>query len=93
MNGNVMQTNRLLSEMLEPVTKAFSRDVAEAFVNLKGSERVQTRIGELAEKCNRGEITATEQAEYRSCVQVIDLISLLQAKARTWLDSHSSHEK
>jgi hypothetical protein len=80
-----MGTTALLDEILEPVTKAFSRDVAEAFANLKASQTVQKRIAELAEKCNQGNLSPSERAEYESYVQAIDLISLLQAKARIWL--------
>ena len=80
-----MPSAGLLEEMLEPVTKAFSREVAEAFANLKASDAVERRVGELAEKCNQGQISQSERAEYESYVQAIDLISLLQAKARIWL--------
>ena len=64
-----MPSAGLLDEMLEPVTKAFSREVAEAFVNLKASDAVQRRVGELAEKCNQGQISQSERAEYESYVQ------------------------
>lgn len=80
-NGHVT----ILNEMLEPVTRAFSRDVAEALVNLQASATAQTRIAELAEKCNEGLLTPGEVAEYESYVRTVDLISILQAKARTWL--------
>ena len=80
-----MPSAGVLDEMLEPVTKAFSREVAEALVNLKASDAVQRRVGERAEKCNQGRISQSERAEYESYVQAIDLISLLQAKARLWL--------
>ena len=75
----------VLDEILEPVTRAFSRDVAEALVKLKASESAQERISELAEKCNEGRLTPSEQAEYESYVSAVDLISVLQAKARLWL--------
>ena len=75
----------LLDEMLEPIAKAFSRDVAEAFANLKANEAVQARVAALAEKCNQGSLSSAERSEYESYVQAIDLISLLQAKARRWL--------
>lgn len=74
--------------MLEPLTNAFSREVAQALVNVKTGEAAQARITELAEKCNDGLLTATERAEYESYVQAADMISLLQAKARVWLAHH-----
>lgn len=80
----------VLDELLEPVTRAFSRDVAQALMSIRASDAVQTRIAELAEKCNEGSLTPGEQAEYESFVQAADLISLLQAKARGWLASHGA---
>jgi len=78
----------VLDEMLEPVTRAFSRDVAQALVELRASSSAQSRITELAEKCNDGALTPVEQAEYEIYVHTIDLISVLQAKARAWLAAH-----
>lgn len=80
----------VLDEILEPVTRAFSRDVAEALVGIKASQSAQVRISELAEKCNEGQLTPTERAEYESYVSAVDLISVLQAKARLWLSRHSA---
>jgi hypothetical protein len=75
----------VLDELLEPVTRAFSREVAQALLNVRASETAQARIGELAEKCNEGSLTPNERSEYESYVQAADLISVLQAKARVWL--------
>jgi len=38
----------VLDEILDPVARAFSRDVAEALVNLRASRSAQQRIAELA---------------------------------------------
>lgn len=84
------QTTAVLEEMLEPVTRAFSREVAQALVSIKASDTAQARIAELAEKCNEGSLTPDEQAQYESYVNAVDLISLLQAKARVWLAGHAS---
>jgi len=79
------ETTSVLEEMLEPVTRAFSRDVAQALVNVRASEAAQTRITELAEKCNEGLLTPEERMQYESYVHAVDLISVLQGKARAWL--------
>jgi hypothetical protein len=57
-------------------------------VNIRGGEAVQTRLADLAGKCNAGLLTPAEQAEYESYVQAADMISVLQAKARVWLAHH-----
>lgn len=75
-------TRGVLEEILEPVTQAFSRDVAQALVNLRASTATQERIVELAEKCNEGLLNPAEEAEYETYVHALDLVSLLQAKAR-----------
>ena len=83
-------TTAVLDEILEPVTRAFSRDVAEALVGIKASQPVQQRISELAAKYNKGLLTPTGRAEYESYVSAVDLIAVLQAKARLWLARHSA---
>jgi prophage DNA circulation protein len=80
----------VLDELLEPVSRAFSQEVAQAVVNIRASDVAQARIAELAEKCNEGLLTPAEQAEYESYVQAADLISVLQAKARVWLASRKA---
>jgi len=80
----------VLDEILEPVTNAFSREVAQALVNIRAGEAAQARVAYLADKCNEGQLTSTEQAEYESYVQAVDMISVLQAKARLWLAHHQA---
>lgn len=75
----------VLDELLEPVTRAFSQEVAQALLKVRASDAVQARIAELAEKCNEGLLTENERSEYESYVQAADLVSVLQAKARVWL--------
>jgi hypothetical protein len=81
-------TMAVLDDILEPVTNAFSREVAQALVEIKAGERAQARIAELADKCNEGLLTPAEQAEYESFVHAVDMVSVLQAKARVWLTRH-----
>jgi hypothetical protein len=83
-------TTAVLDDILEPVTNAFSRDVAQALVNIRAGEIAQTRMAELADKCNEGLLTPTEHAEYESYVQAVDMVSILQAKARVWLTRNNA---
>ncbi len=80
----------MLDEILEPVTHAFSREVAQALVNTKASAATQSRMADLAEKCNEGLLTPPEQSEYEAYVHAIDMVSVLQAKARRWLAGHAT---
>jgi len=68
-----MNAIHLLDRILDPVAEAFSPEVAQRVL--------ETRIDELAAKSTRGDLSDEERAEYKSYVEVIDLISVLQAKA------------
>jgi hypothetical protein len=81
-------TTAVLDDILEPVTNAFSHDVAQALVNIKAGEAAQAIIADLAEKCNDGLLTPEERAEYEAYVHAVDMVSILQAKARVWLARH-----
>jgi len=78
-------TKNVLSQLLEPVGQMMPVKFAEELAALRATEEVQARIDELAEKCNEGELTLEERAEYEAYVDAIDIISLLQAKARAVL--------
>jgi biopolymer transport protein ExbD len=75
----------IIDRLLAPVTESLTAEAARALVDLRAAPDVQARIDELAGKANEGELDADEAAEYQAIVEVIDLISLLQAKARARL--------
>ena len=72
----------VLDRFLEPV---FSQDVARKLVEFRADAQTQSRVDELARKCNEGVLTPAEKAEYAAFVEDADLIALLQAKARAVL--------
>jgi hypothetical protein len=75
----------ILDKMLEPVVRCFTPAVAKQIAELRADPLTQARINELAAKCNAGELTEAEHREYTAYVEAIDLIGLLQAKARVIL--------
>ena len=81
-----MNAVQLLDRILDPVAQAFSPEVAHRIVELRADGDMQARIDELATKSNKGELTDEERAEYKNYVDVIDLISVLQAKAQQVID-------
>ena len=83
-------TNSVLSQLLEPVGRMMPVKFAEELAAMRATPEVQRRIDELAEKCNEGELTPEERAEYEAYVDAIDVISLLQAKARAVLASQTN---
>jgi hypothetical protein len=79
----------ILDKMLEPVARCFTPAVARQIAELRADQVTQARIDELGVKCNEGELTDAEKREYAAYVDAIDLIGILQAKARTILASPS----
>lgn len=74
-----------LDQLLDPLIACLTPEVAELVVNLRASEQVQRRHNYLAEQATEGQLTAEEGAEYDRYLQAIDLVTVLQAKARAYL--------
>ena len=81
----------LLDSLLEPFSDCLTPEVAQKLVNLQANEAVVARVEELAGKCNEGTLTPDERAEYESYVQVNQVMTLLKAKARKFLQSTAAH--
>jgi len=75
----------ILERLLEPVSRSLNVEAARKLVRLKADAKTQARVAQLARKCNEGELTAKERAEYERYVTVGNLIAILQAKARLLL--------
>ena len=79
----------VLDRLLEPVTRSLNIEAARKLVRLKADARTQARIDKLASKCNEGELTPAERAEYERYVTAGNLIAILKAKARILLAKNS----
>jgi len=75
----------VLNRLLDPVGRILTTEVARNLVNLRFDPPEQARIDKLARKCNEGKLTEAERREYETCVYTIDVIAILQAKARALL--------
>jgi hypothetical protein len=75
----------VLSDLLEPIGRFMPVEFARELSALRATPEVQARIDELADKCNEGGLTDEERAEYEAYVDAIDVISILQAQARSVL--------
>jgi hypothetical protein len=71
--------------LLDPLTEAFTPKLASALLELRADSELEARIGELCRKANDGTLTPGEDAEYKDFVEAVDLISIMQAKARRFL--------
>lgn len=75
----------ILDQLLDPLGRILTPEVARRLLDYRFDAKVQARIDRLARKCNDGRLTDAERREYETCVQTIDFIAILQAKARTLL--------
>jgi hypothetical protein len=76
---------RLLKGILNPVADALNEEAARQLIGLRADPKTQARIDVLARKCNDGELTPAERAEYESFVLAGEFVAILQAKARLLL--------
>jgi hypothetical protein len=80
--------NTILDEVLTPVARCFTPNVARKIASLRANPRLQERLDELADKANEGELSEDERSQYEAYVEAIDVISILQAKARRIMAGH-----
>ena len=79
----------VLSRLLEPVSESLNVEAARKLVRLKADAKTQARVDVLARKCNEGELTPAEYAEYERLVTVGNVVAILRAKARLLLAKQS----
>lgn len=80
----------VLDQLLEPLTECLTPEAAKQIVNFRADAEVQQRLDELADGANEGTLSDAEQSEYESYVEAIDLVAVLQAKARAVLGKRSA---
>lgn len=78
-----------LDRFLEPLAGCLSLDVAAKVADLRADEAMQTRIDYLADRANEGLLTDEEREEYSGYLHAIDVVAVLQAKARSQLRRQS----
>ncbi len=72
------------------VARCFTADVAQQVAALRANPTLQARLDALARKANEDELTEEERDEYQAYVEAIDLVSILQAKARQIVKDHTA---
>lgn len=80
-------TETPLDRLLDPVARCLTADVARRLADVRPDPLTQARIDELAAKASEGTLAPEEQTEYQGYVEAIDIVSILQAKARKVLTS------
>ena len=79
----------ILHELLDPIGRCLTPEVAKQLVELRAPPSVQARIEELASKNTEGQLAKEERAEYEALVSAGHFIAILQSKARALLKQTS----
>jgi hypothetical protein len=74
-----------LDRLLEPFADCLTPEVAAKVADLRADDATQDRIDYLADRANEGQLTEDERDEYEGYLHAIDVIAILQAKARAQL--------
>jgi hypothetical protein len=74
-----------LDRLLEPFVECLTPDVAAKVADMRADDTIQARIDYLADRANEGLLTDDEREEYDGYLHAIDVIAVLQAKARSQL--------
>jgi hypothetical protein len=85
-----MSTDSYLDRLLEPVTESFTPELARTLVELRADDELQAEIEALRQKANLGTLTGEEHAAYKDFVEALDVLSIIQSKARRFLVNHSA---
>jgi hypothetical protein len=83
-----MSTAGYLDRFLEPMTDAFTPEFATALAGLRADAETQTQIDQLRHKASEGTLSESEQEDYKNFVEAVDVLSILQSKARQFLSKH-----
>ena len=67
------------------MTDALTPEVARALVALHADPALEAHIDDLRQKAKAGTLTHEEDAEYKDFVEAVDVISIIQSKARQYL--------
>lgn len=78
-----------LDRLLEPLADCLTTDVAAKVADLRADTAMQARIDYLADRANEGLLNDQEREEYDGYLRAIDVIAVLQAKARSLLQRSS----
>ena len=82
---NPLANTVVLTELIEPIARCFTLEVAQKIVDLRASPELQSRLDDLADKSSAGELTRDEAELYESYVRGMNFIGVLQARARARL--------
>jgi len=73
-----------------PIFALLTPEQTQKLSQLRSDPSTESRLSELANKSNEGELSAAERAEYEAYIEANNLLGVLQAEARFHLSKHES---
>jgi hypothetical protein len=77
--------HEIFDDLLDPIGECLTPEVAGRIAALRASPKLQRRLDKLAEKNAEGTLTPQEDTEYAAYVEALEVVAILQAKARNKL--------
>ena len=74
-----------LGRLLDPIQDCLTPEVAAKIAALRADTVTQAKLDDYAERNGEGTLTPAERDEYRALVSALNLITILQAQARSVL--------
>jgi len=78
----VALASETLDQLLDPITACFTPEVADRIGQLQLDGKIRSKLADFAERSSLGTLGNGERAEYQELVELLDLIGIVQAKAR-----------
>jgi len=76
--------------ILKPLRTALTPELAKALLKLRLDKKTQGVLDDFAERHHEGQLTPKELSDYDALVSAINLVSALQAQARSYLRSRKA---
>ena len=80
----------LLDQLLDPLAQSFSEQQARQILEWRLDSDTRDHLDRLREGANEGNLSDEESNEYRRWVDDLDVIAIIQAKARQALTRNAA---
>lgn len=80
----------VIDGILEPLSRCFDAESARRLIEFEIPPEIQDRVDVLAARAGEGMLTGDEREEYETYINISDLLSTLQLKARSRLTGNGA---
>jgi len=75
------------------IASCFDQEFAKKLIAYRGNDKLQAKIDDFADRNTEGKLSSSELVEYRELIEVIGWFSVMQARARLYLQENLPPEK